>query len=114
VRKKIGAFGALVSGFKKLFSLKQPQVALSYEQTGLSYEGLGTTPWEPIYFELDTHQLEPGVNQLEVMVTDLISGKQTVKRAMFQIHKSPESRKLDNGYDSSRDRRRIRSRRQDW
>ena len=80
VRRGIGTFGALVAGFRKLFAVKRPEVTLSYE-------GTGTTTWEPIYFELETRKLKPGVNQLEVKVTDLNSGATTLRRTMFQIGK---------------------------
>ena len=51
----------------------------------MSYERAGKGTSEPIYFELDTKTLKPGMNQIEVQVTDLNSGRAVSKKAIFRL-----------------------------
>ena len=44
-----------------------------------------TEDWEPIYFELDTGKVEQGFNEIEAKITDLNSGPQIAKSAMFLL-----------------------------
>jgi hypothetical protein len=78
IRKGVGVFGALSAGMQKLMTSGKPQVVVSYERTG-------SEVWEPIYLELNTKQVKAGLNQLEVTVTDMVSGQSVSKRAMFQL-----------------------------
>jgi GWxTD domain-containing protein len=79
VRAGSSVFGLLSAGFRKLMAKgKKPQVAVSYERVGQDV-------WEPIYLELDSREMAVGLNQLEVEVTDLLSGLSMKRKAIFQL-----------------------------
>jgi len=80
IRKGVGLFGALSAGMRKLIAVGKPQVVVSYEREGRDL-------WEPIYLELDMRKVQTGLNQVEVKVTDLVSGQSVSKRAMFRLSK---------------------------
>ena len=83
VRSGATVFGLLSAGFKKLMAKrKKPQVSVSYERVGYDV-------WEPIYLELDSRQMALGINQIEVEVTDLLSGLTMKRKAIFRLD-SPE------------------------
>ena len=69
--------------FDWLFADKKPEVVISYERAG-------TEASEPIYLELDTKKLKPGLNQIEVRVTDLKRNKTVSRKAVFRLSDSKE------------------------
>jgi len=77
-RKSKGLFGAVASGLGKLLSLRRPELVVSYERTGSEVS-------EPVYFELQPEKLKPGVNQIEVTVTDLANGRAVASSKMFEL-----------------------------
>lgn len=83
IRREATLVGVIARGFDRLFSSKKPKVVVSYEREG-------TEASEPIYFELDTRKLKPGLNQIEVRVTDLNAGKSMSKRAIFRMDHTRE------------------------
>ncbi len=78
IRWRKSLIGALVSGFRKLLEGGEPEVVVSYE-------GKGTDSWEPIYFELETEKIKPGLNEIEVTLSDLNSGGTVSKKAVFYL-----------------------------
>ena len=78
VQRRIGPFGALASAFRTLISTGEKEVAVSYERAG-------TDSWEPIFIELDTAGFKPGLHQVAVTLTDLVSGNQVGREAMFRL-----------------------------
>ena len=68
---------------KKLIAVGKPQVVVSYEREGRDL-------WEPIYLELDMRKVNTGLNQVEVKVSDLVSGQIVSKRTMFRLSKAQE------------------------
>ena len=73
----IGVFGAVSSGFHKLFSSGKPQVSVTYDQ-----EGMETTTRE--YFELDLTKAKPGVQVLGILVEDRVSGQSAKHEIRFR------------------------------
>ena len=92
VHRSSGLFGAVASGFGKLFSGKEPDVVVAYETTGSLVS-------EPIYFELDGGKLEEGLNEISVTVTDQSSGATATKKAVFKV--SGKSKPKNQFIDSS-------------
>ena len=80
LRTRLGVFGAVFSGFRRLLSAGKPEVVVSYDRTG-------NETFEPIYFELETEELDMGVHQIEVRVTDLNGGGAVSKSAVFVLGK---------------------------
>ena len=80
LRTRLGVFGAVFSGFRKLLSAGEPEVVVSYDRTG-------SEVFERIYFELETEKLDMGVHQIEVRVTDLNGGGAVSKSAVFVLGK---------------------------
>ncbi|MCZ6634215.1 MAG: GWxTD domain-containing protein, partial [bacterium] len=79
VRSGSTVFGLLSGGFRKLMAKgKKPQVVVSYERVGQDV-------WEPIYLELDSRKMAPGMNQIEVEVTDLLRGLSMKRKAIFRL-----------------------------
>jgi hypothetical protein len=78
LRSGFGVFGALGAGFKSLIASGKPQVTVSYDREGRDLS-------EPIYLELDINKVKPGLNQVTVTVTDLVSRQSVTKQAMFQL-----------------------------
>ena len=73
----VGVFGAVSSGFRSLFRSKKPQVSVTYEQTG-------TSASEHEYVEIDLAKAKPGVNALEVTITDLVGGEKQTREIRFR------------------------------
>ena len=73
----IGVFGAVASGFRTLFQSSKPQVSITYEQTGRELS-------EHEYVEIDLSKAKPGVNALEVTITDLVSGERVNREVRFR------------------------------
>lgn len=80
LRTQLGVFGAVVSGFRRLLSAGKPEVMVSYDRTG-------SEVFERVYFELETENLDMGVHQVEVRVTDLNGGGTVSKRVVFVLGK---------------------------
>ncbi|MCE2436114.1 MAG: hypothetical protein J4F29_24850, partial [Candidatus Latescibacteria bacterium] len=76
----LGVFGAVFSGFRRLLSAEKPEVVVSYDRTG-------SEVFERVYFELETENLDMGVHQVEVSVTDLNGGGAVSKSAVFVLGK---------------------------
>lgn len=81
VRRAPTLFGGLAKLFDTLFSNRKPQFSVSYERSG-------NTVNEPIYLELDTERIEPGLNQVQVSVRDLVAGRDVSKTALFRMDRS--------------------------
>jgi len=78
IRRGFSILGAMVAMVQKLFPSDEEQVSVAYERSG-------TESYEAIHFELESQTLKPGLNQIEVRVTDLNSGKSVSKAAFFQL-----------------------------
>ena len=79
-RTRLGVFGAVFSGFRRLLSAGKPEVVVSYDRTG-------SEAFERIYFELETENLDLGVHQVEVRVTDMNGGGTVSKSVVFVLGK---------------------------
>ncbi len=71
-----GIAGAISSGFRALLNRKKPQVSVEYDQ-------IGSTTTEKEYVELDLRKAKPGVNVLEVTVTDQVSSQKDTREVVF-------------------------------
>lgn len=76
-----GFFGALSATIRGLIPAGEEKVIVSYEHTGQ-----GSV--EPIYFELDGHNIKPGLNLLKVIVTDLNRETRSSKSVIFQMQEA--------------------------
>lgn len=72
--------GFIGSGLSGLFKSGKPSFTVSYDRDG-------DTEWEQVYFELDTDQVEEGLNLLTVRITDHVSGFSAEKGAVFRLDK---------------------------
>ncbi len=57
----------------------------SGEMVSVSYEQVGTSPYESDYVELDLRKGKPGRYRVRMTVKDLVSGRQTFREGRFQI-----------------------------
>ena len=73
----VGVFGAVTAGLRTIFRTRKPQVAITNELTGRDAD-------EREYVEIVLNKVRPGVNALEVIVTDLISGKSIEREVRFR------------------------------
>ena len=73
----VGVFGAVTAGLRTIFGTRKPQVAITNELTGR-----GTDERE--YVEIVLNKVRPGVNALEIVVTDLVSGKSVEREVRFR------------------------------
>jgi len=73
----VGVFGAVATGFRSLFKSKKPQVSVTYEQ-------VGRESFEHEYVEVDLRKAKPGINALEIVITDLISGEKVNREVSFR------------------------------
>ena len=80
LRTRLGVFGAVFSGFRRLLSARKPEVVVSYDRTG-------SEVFERVYFELETENLDLGVHQVEVRVIDKNGGGTVSKSAVFVLGK---------------------------
>ena len=72
----IGVFGAVATGMRTIFRTSKPQVAVTNELTGRD-------PDEREYVEIVLNKVKPGVNALEVIVTDQVTGKSVEREVRF-------------------------------
>ncbi|MCY3684412.1 MAG: hypothetical protein OXH16_23715, partial [Gemmatimonadetes bacterium] len=77
VMPAVGLFGAATAGLRTIFRTRKPQVAITNERTGRDAD-------EREYVEIVLNKVRPGVNALEVIVTDLVSGKSVEREARFR------------------------------
>ena len=73
----VGVFGAVTAGLRTIFRTRKPQVAITNERTGGDAD-------EREYVEIVLNKVRPGVNALEIVVTDLISGKSIEREVRFR------------------------------
>ena len=73
----VGVFGAVATGLRTIFRTSKPQVAITNELTGREAD-------EREYVEIVLNKVKPGVNALEVIVTDLVSGKSVEREVRFR------------------------------
>ena len=73
----VGVFGAVATGLRTIFRTSKPQVAITNELTGRDAD-------EREYVEIVLNKVRPGVNALEIVVTDLISGKSIEREVRFR------------------------------
>ncbi len=81
VRKNASLLGSISYFLGKLVTDKKPEISISSD-----YNGNSTT--EPVYIELDTEKLKPGLYQIEVVVHDLISQQTSSQEALFILNKN--------------------------
>lgn len=75
----------VASGFRSLLRSKKPQVSVTYEQVGLE-------SGENEYVELDLSKTKPGINVLEVTITDLVSGETATREVGFHYGRRSKNR----------------------
>ncbi len=73
----VGVFGAVATGFRAIFRASKPQVAITNELSGRE-------PDEREYVEIVLNKVKPGVNALEVVVTDQVTGKSIEREVRFR------------------------------
>lgn len=74
-----GAVGILVSGLRQMFvTSAEPEFTVQYERVVNATD-------EPIYFELETETLKPGLKLVEVTVLDLNTNQEAKRRTMFHV-----------------------------
>ena len=77
VMPAVGLFGAATAGLRTIFRTRKPQVAITNERTGRDAD-------EREYVEIVLNKVRPGVNALEIIVTDLISGQSVEREVRFR------------------------------
>ncbi|MDE2800329.1 MAG: tetratricopeptide repeat protein [Gemmatimonadota bacterium] len=77
VMPAVGLFGAATAGLRTIFRTRKPQVAITNELTGRDAD-------EREYVEIVLNKVRPGVNALEIVVTDLVSGKSVEREVRFR------------------------------
>ena len=73
----VGVFGAVATGLRAIFRTSKPQVAITNELSGRDAD-------EREYVEIVLNKVKPGVNALEIIVTDLVSGKSVERAVRFR------------------------------
>ncbi len=73
----VGVFGTVATGLRAIFRTSKPQVAITNELTGRDAD-------EREYVEIVLNKAKPGVNALEVSVTDQVSGKSVEREVRFR------------------------------
>ncbi len=81
VRKNASLLGSISYFLGQLVTDKKPEISISSDYTGNSAT-------EPVYIELDTQKLKPGLYQIEVEVHDLISQQTSSREALFILNKN--------------------------
>ena len=77
--------GVVIGGLRRLFAgAKKPEFTISYERIVNATE-------EPVFFELETESLKPGLKMVEVAIDDLNSGQRVNRQAVFNVEVSPDS-----------------------
>ena len=74
----IGVFGAVSSSFKAIFRNRKPSFSIETEHTG------SNTVMEAEYVEIDLEKARPGVNALEIRVTDQVTGQEVSSLVKFR------------------------------
>lgn len=74
----VGVFGAVSSGFKALFRNRKPSFSIETEHTGAN------TDVEAEYVEIDLDKAKPGVNALEIKITDQVTGTEVSREVKFR------------------------------
>jgi GWxTD domain-containing protein len=74
----IGVFGAVSSGFKAIFRNRKPSFSIETEHTG------SNTEMEAEYVEIDLEKARPGVNSLEIKITDQVTGQEVSRLVKFR------------------------------
>ncbi len=81
IRKNASLLGSIPSFLGKLVTDKKPEISISSDY-------IGNSATEPVYIELDTQKLKPGLYQLAVEVHDLISLQTSSREALFILNKN--------------------------
>ncbi len=76
----VGVFGAVASGLRTIFKSSKAQVSVTNEQVGREVD-------QHEYVEIILSKAKPGVNALEVTITDLVSGKSVEREVRFRYGK---------------------------
>ena len=83
----VGIVGMVASGFRSLLRSKKPQVSVTYEQ-------IGSESSENEYVELDLSKTKPGINILEVKITDLVSGEAATREVGFHYGSRSKNKRV--------------------
>ena len=78
-----GVASAISSGLRALLQRKRPEVSIAYDQ-------VGSNPVEKEYVELNLQKAKPGVNILQVTITDEVSKQKDTREVMFVYGVTPE------------------------
>ena len=78
-----GVASAISSGLRALLQRKRPEVSVAYDQ-------VGTNPVQKEYVELDLKKAKPGVNILQVTITDEVNKQKDTREVMFVYGATPE------------------------
>ena len=81
IRKNASLLSSISYFLGQLVTDKKPEISISSD-----YNGNSAT--EPVYIELDTQKLKPGLYQLAVEVHDLISLQTSSREALFILNKN--------------------------
>jgi GWxTD domain-containing protein len=73
----VGVFGAVASGLRTIFKSSKAQVSVTNEQVGREID-------QKEYVEIILSKAKPGVNALEVSITDLVSGRTVEREVRFR------------------------------
>ncbi|MBT3603494.1 MAG: GWxTD domain-containing protein [Candidatus Latescibacteria bacterium] len=76
----VGVFGAVTSGLRTIFKSSKAQVSITNEQVGRDID-------QHEYVEIVLSKAKPGVNALEVTITDLVTGKSVDREVRFRYGK---------------------------
>lgn len=79
VQNGSGVVGVLAGSLKRFFQARQePEYRVGYERSGSLSD-------EPVYFELETEKLKPGLKEVLVSITDLNAKKVVSQQAIFGV-----------------------------
>ncbi len=79
IQNSVGVVGVLAGSLKRFFqSHQKPEFRVGYEQVGTEVD-------EPVFFELETEKLKPGLKEVVVTITDLNVQKTVSQEAVFWI-----------------------------
>lgn len=76
----VGVFGAVASGLRAIFNSSKAQVSIANEQVGRDID-------QHEYVEIILSKAKPGVNALEVTITDLVTGESVDREVRFRYGK---------------------------
>jgi GWxTD domain-containing protein len=76
----VGVFGAVASGLRSVFKSSKAQVSVTNEQVGREID-------QHEYVEIILSKAKPGVNALEVTITDLVTGNSVDREVRFRYGK---------------------------